>query len=212
MNPIGKPGLFVTGFVRWRNGRKCCIRRVKPECCFWLPCNLGCYKTKVSPKPRAQTLKWKPLELLETRALIYIVFLKMKRQCWEHWCLGISDIQILNWIHILPLNGSCSVFCFHSFSGCCRVHNPTVTWWKRLWVFYGWIRRSLPSHTAATSGPLMSNKIMPPLEKGSGNPGWYHPLWEGLLGIVICENRTKSSLYKKKTQNLLLGQEIGEKK
>ena len=149
----------MTSSVRWRNGRKFCIRKVKPECYFWLPYNLRCYKTKSSPKVRAQTLKWKTFELLEMWAVIYIVFLKMKRQCWEYWVSPI--FKSLNWIKILPLNGSCSIFCFCSFRDCWRVHDCPVTWWKRLWVFYDYIRRrSLPTHTAAMSGPLMSNKKM----------------------------------------------------
>lgn len=142
-------------------GENIALGELSQSVIFWLPYNLGCYKTKVSPKARAQTLKWKTLELLEMWALICIVFLKTKRQCWEYWCSGLSDIQISNWIQILPHDGSCSIFCFHSFRDCCRVHNPPVTGWKRLCVFYGYRRRwSLPSHTAATSGPLMSNKIM----------------------------------------------------
>lgn len=39
-------------------------------------------------------------------------FSKWKRQCWERWCSGISDIQIFNWIQILPLNGSCFLSVF----------------------------------------------------------------------------------------------------
>lgn len=47
MNPIGKTrGLFVNGFVRWRNGRKCWIKRVRSECYVWPPYNLGCYKPR----------------------------------------------------------------------------------------------------------------------------------------------------------------------
>ena len=131
------------------------------QCYFWVPYDFGCYKTKDPWKARAQTLKWTPLELLEMRALTYTVFSKTRRQCWEHWYLGSSDTQISNWIQILPLDGSCSIFCFCSFQDYCRVHSPPVTRWKRLWVFYGCVRGwSLPSHAAATPGPLMNNKMV----------------------------------------------------
>lgn len=106
--------------------------------------NLGCYKPRFLQKLEPKLWNEKPLNSQNVSSL-YVTFFKMKRQCWEHWWSGISDIQILNWIRILPLSGSCSIFCFCSFWDCYRVHNSPVTWWKRLGVFYGCIRRkSLP--------------------------------------------------------------------
>lgn len=92
MNPIGKTGL-VTSFIKGRNGRKHSSRRVKPEYYFWLPYVFGGYKTKISPKVGAQTLKWEPPECFEMWATTCVVFLKIERECWEHWCLGILKFK-----------------------------------------------------------------------------------------------------------------------
>lgn len=138
----------------------------------------------------------------------------MKRQCWEHWCWGISDIQILNWIQILPLSGSCSIFCFHSFwivAGCIipQLHG------ERGWGNFMATSEESPFQSHCTYIRLSDEqqimlKISGP-EESSRNSGWYHPLWDGLLGIFICKTRKKSGPSENKTQCLLPGWGISEK-
>lgn len=188
MNPIGKAGLFVNGFVRWRDGRKCWIELGQSamfgQLIIWDVTNqcLSKRQSLSSELKNTWTLKMSSL---------YVTFFKMKRQCWEHWCSGISGIQIWNWIQILPLSGSCSIFCFCSFWDCCRVHNSPVIWsWKKLGEFYGYIRRkplplTLQLHQTLWWATKKCFNIPWP-EESSGNSGWYS-LWDAYWEFLYAK-------------------------
>lgn len=156
MNPTGKRGL-CEWFWKVKKWDKMLIELGQSAIFGHL--NLGCYKPRFLQKLEPKLWNEKPLNSQNVSSL-YVTFFKMKRQWWEHWWSGISDIQILNWIQILPLSSSCSIFCFCSFWDCYRVHNPQLHG-ERGWGYFMAASEKVPSsRTAATSGSVMNNKIM----------------------------------------------------